>query len=57
MINSVWIIVDAERDYNGSPILEYGHFYLSPLAAELAINDMGMNDFWEARELTLGERV
>jgi hypothetical protein len=56
MITKVWVIVDAQRGYNGSPILEYGHFYLSPLAAELVINDMCMNGFWEVKELTLGER-
>ena len=57
MITKVWIIVDAHREYNGSSILEVNNFYLSPMAAELAICDANMEGIWVAQELTLGERT
>jgi hypothetical protein len=57
MVTKVWIIVNAEKDYNGSSILECEHFYFSPFAAELAISDACMQGLWKVRELTLAERA
>jgi hypothetical protein len=50
MITTVWILVDA-GDELGQP-----KFYLSLLAAELAIKDCDMQGFWYPVSLTLGER-